>query len=84
MARYRFLDEHRTQWSVKEMCRVLEVSRSGFYAWKNRAESARALETRRPDVAIERIYQTSKKRSSSSKITLSPAQFEQRSLQLAA
>ena len=35
VARYRFIDEHRTQWSVEEMCRVLEVSRGGFHAWKN-------------------------------------------------
>ena len=69
MARYRFIDEHRTPWSVKEMCRVLEGSRSGFYAWKNRVESARSLETRRLDGAIERIYQTSKKRSGSPKVT---------------
>jgi transposase len=31
VARYRFIDEHRTPWSVKEMYRVLEVSRSRFY-----------------------------------------------------
>ncbi len=65
MARYRLIDEHRTPWSIKEMCRVLEVSRSGFYAWKNRVESTRSLETRRLDVAIERIYQTSEKCSGS-------------------
>lgn len=44
MARYRFIDEHRTQWSVEEMCRVLEVSRGGFHAWKKRPDSRRAVE----------------------------------------
>lgn len=27
-----FIDEHRTLWSVEEMCRVLSVSRSGYYS----------------------------------------------------
>ena len=54
--RYRFIFEHRTHWRVKEMCRVLEVSRSGFYAWKKRDPSPRQQETRRLDQAIERLY----------------------------
>lgn len=33
-------------WSVTEMCRVLEVSRSGFYDWQTRGPSARELEDR--------------------------------------
>ncbi len=69
MARYRFIQEHRTLWSVEEMCRVLEVSPSGYYAWKGRRESPRAAETRRLDRAIERLFQVSKKRSGSPKIT---------------
>jgi len=51
------------------MCRVLEVSPSGYYAWKGRRESPRAAETRRLDRAIERLFQVSKKRSGSPKIT---------------
>jgi putative transposase len=71
VARYRFVDEHRTQWSVGEMYRVLEVSRSGFYAWKKRPESHRAEENRRLDAAIQAAYQASKGRSGSPKITQS-------------
>ena len=69
MARYRFIDEHRTQWSVEEMCRVLEVSRGGFHAWKKRPDSRRAVETRLLDAAIQAAYQASKERSGSPKIT---------------
>jgi len=69
VARYRFIDEHRTQWSVEEMCRVLEVSRGGFHAWKKRPDSSRAVETRLLDAAIQAAYQASKGRSGSPKIT---------------
>lgn len=69
MARYRFIKEHRTRWSVEEMCRVLEVSPSGYHAWKGRRESPRASETRCLDRAIKRIFRASKKRSGSPKVT---------------
>ena len=38
------------------MCRVLEVSRSGFYSWRRRPESARASENRRLVVEIGTIH----------------------------
>jgi putative transposase len=31
--RFRFILEHRNDWSVTAMCRALQVSRSGFYRW---------------------------------------------------
>jgi putative transposase len=42
----------KTEHSVKTMCRVLGVSRSGFHAWQRRRPSRRALEDER---LIERI-----------------------------
>ena len=32
VCRFRFVAEHRGAWGVKRLCRVLGVSRSGFYA----------------------------------------------------
>ena len=69
MDRYRFVFEHRTLWRVEQMCRVLEGSRSGFYAWQQRGPSPRQQETQQLDQAIERLYQASRRRSGNPKIT---------------
>jgi putative transposase len=42
--RFAFIAKHRTIWPVEWLCRALDVSRSGFHAWLNRAPAKRALE----------------------------------------
>ena len=69
MERCRFIAEHHTRWSVVEMCRVLEVSRSRYYAWRQDPESPRVRETRRLDAAIRRLFAAHKSRAGSPKIT---------------
>jgi putative transposase len=44
---YKFIDTHRDEFSVKMMCRVLEVTRAGFYAWCKQPLSNRSLEDAR-------------------------------------
>ena len=41
--KFAFIKEHRVFWPVVVMCRVLKVSRSGFFAWLKRPASARSL-----------------------------------------
>ena len=46
----------RPQYSLPLLCRVLEVSRSGYYAWRNRRPSKRAQENARLEVAIQAAH----------------------------
>ena len=34
MSRFQFVGDHRDTVSVKWLCQILEVSRSGFYRWR--------------------------------------------------
>ena len=51
------------------MCRVFEVSRSGYYRWLKRKPSQRHLDNQRLDAQIREIYEQSKGRYGSPKIT---------------
>lgn len=43
---YRFVEAHRKEYPVTVMCRVLEVSTTGYYAWRGRPESERSRANR--------------------------------------
>ena len=51
---------HREQFEVGLMCRTLEVSRSGFYAWLDRGESDRDCDDRRLTALIVGIFDESR------------------------
>lgn len=44
--RFRVIEEHRSCWPVSVMCRVFRVSEAGYYAWRSRPDSKRAVENR--------------------------------------
>jgi transposase InsO family protein len=52
---------HESEYGVKRMCRVLGVSRSGYYAWRSRGQSQRAKANARLLVRIREEYQLSRK-----------------------
>ena len=54
--KYRCIHSYRGQYPLELMCRVLEVSRSGYYAWRNRCVSARARENRALLRAIRTVH----------------------------
>ncbi len=54
MSRFRFIVAEKAHYPVARLCRVLQVSRSGFYAWLGRQPSPRV----RADVALTVQIQT--------------------------
>lgn len=61
MSRFGAVDELKTEYPVKRLCRVLRVSRSGFYAWRSRPPSHRAVENQELLVEIRRIHDESRR-----------------------
>ena len=59
--RYQAISENVPRFPVRLMCRCLEVSPAGFYAWQGRPESAHHKEDRKLAHAIAVAYQESRK-----------------------
>ena len=55
--------------AIEKMCKVLKVSRSGYYQWLNRKPSTRKVENQLIEERIKEIYKASKRRYGSPKIT---------------
>lgn len=55
-----FIDEYRNEHSVELMCRVLSVSRSGYYAWQNRSVGIRERANRDLLEHIRRFHKASR------------------------
>ena len=55
--RFRFIEDHRDTWPVRVLCGALGVSASGYYAWRGRPESARAVANRALLGDIRRLHE---------------------------
>ena len=53
---YRFVNAEKAHHPVAMLCRVIEVSRSGFYAWLGRGPSARATQDAQLTGRIREIW----------------------------
>ena len=57
--KYRFISAHRGTFKVGRMCTLLNVSRSGYYAWLKRPESPRSRENRALETKIRALHAAS-------------------------
>lgn len=60
MSRYWFIHAHRASYSITVLCRVLDVARSGYYAWLRRSVSARQQADQHLSEQIRGIHQQSR------------------------
>jgi len=58
--KFEFIHVHRTQFKISRMCAMLGVSRSGYYDWRDRPESARAVRHRQLTEKIVAIHRSVK------------------------
>jgi len=63
------IQRHEGQHAVALMCRVLTVSRSGYYGWRGRPPSERAQANARLAVDVRRVYTEHKGRTGAPRIT---------------
>lgn len=66
--RYDFVERHRGRWPVRTMCRALRVSPGGFYGWRGRPASVRALRIGALAEAVRDVHGASKARYGSPRV----------------
>ena len=57
--RYQFIEDHREEFVVTHMCRVLDVSPSGYYAWRKRPFSQREMANQELLKEIKAVHEKS-------------------------
>ena len=60
MSSYRLIEAERTRFPVQFMCRMLEVSRSGYYGWRDRPPSKRSRENAALTEKVREIHRRSR------------------------
>jgi hypothetical protein len=66
--RFAFIQTEKACFPVALMCRVLQVSRAGFYAWRTRPTAARTQQDQRLAIAVAAIYAHSRGRYGSPRV----------------
>ena len=57
--RFQFIADHRHEFPVIRMCKVLDVSPSGYYAWQGRPPSKREMANRELTEKIKAAFEES-------------------------
>ena len=68
--KYALITAHKNYFGVVLMCRVLAVSRSGYYGWARRPPSAQAQDNVTLDAVIADVFTAQKGRAGSPRVTL--------------
>jgi putative transposase len=68
--KYAFMQEHRDRFRLQSMCEVLKVSKSGYYAWRNRPLSTRGKGNQELLGQIREVHTQSRKLYGSPRITV--------------
>lgn len=66
--RFQFIQSHARIFHISTMCRVLEVSRAGYYAWRARPLAERVKEDQRLRTRIRVIYEEARGRYGSPRV----------------
>ena len=66
--KFGWIAAEKASFNISELCRALEVSPSGYYAWCRRPESAHAQRDRRLKVLVRASFEASKQRYGSPRI----------------
>ena len=66
--RYAFIEQHRQDMEISMMCALLNVSRSGYYAWRTRPVSQREMANQQLLKKIQAAYDASNGRYGSPRI----------------
>lgn len=59
--KYAWVDAHRNHFAITRMCRLLQVSRTGYCQWRGRAPSARSIANTVLDVQVAAIHARSRR-----------------------
>lgn len=59
--RFRFIEVEKATYPVALLCRILQVARSGYYAWRSRPESRRSRSNRKLLVDIQAVHKASRR-----------------------
>src|SRR5438270_10580269 len=68
--RFAFIHTHAQRWHITTMCRVLEVSRAGYYAWRARPLCERVQTDHVLTAQIREIHQQVKQRYGSPRVRI--------------